>query len=169
MKDAGKYRPWLERDDETPGTCVFVMLNPSTADDVKDDPTIRRCKSFAQREKCGNLVVVNLFTGRATKPTDLYNMDDPVGPRADDALERAARRLRSDEPMRIIFAWGATCHGPEWFRNLHNMRREKTISAFENYTRIQCLGLTKDKSPRHPLYVRGDAKLVRFPIEQVRI
>ena len=70
--------------------CLFIMLNPSTADESKDDPTIRRCVSFANRELCTSLTVVNLFSLRATNPKELSIADDPEGefrlgrPNADD-------------------------------------------------------------------------------------
>ncbi len=76
------YRYTLSRTWDTltgVGTVVFVMLNPSTADEHVDDPTIRRCISFAKAAGFAGLYVVNLFAWRATKPADLWAADDPVG------------------------------------------------------------------------------------------
>ena len=67
-----KYRYSLLREwDDTRHKCLFIMLNPSTADASRDDPTIRRCIAFAKREGCGGLHVVNLFAYRATDPVEL--------------------------------------------------------------------------------------------------
>ena len=71
---------------------LFCMLNPSTADEKRDDPTIRRCIGFAQRERFTDLVVVNLFAARATNPADLLGLDDPVGSGNDDAIAQEAAR-----------------------------------------------------------------------------
>lgn len=81
ISDDGLYRYLLERHwDDTTSSCTFVMLNPSTADALVDDPTIRRCVGFAKSFGCGSLRVVNLYAYRATKPAELWTVDDPVGP-----------------------------------------------------------------------------------------
>jgi hypothetical protein len=77
----GKYRHVLIRQvssDES--TAVFIMLNPSTADAMTDEPTIRRCIGFARCRGCGQLLVLNLFAFRATDPADLKRAADPIGP-----------------------------------------------------------------------------------------
>lgn len=90
-----------------PKSCVFIMLNPSTADGETDDPTIRRCVAFAKAWKYDRLEVVNLFAHRATNPRELLALghgDDPVGHENQDHVEEAALRAGV-----IICAWGA--HG----------------------------------------------------------
>src|SRR5690606_33929820 len=84
---------------------TFVMLNPSTADASEDDPTIRRCISFAERIGGTELEVLNLFALRATDPKELLeaqrNGVDPIGPENDEYLRRIS-------PMStVIVAWGA--------------------------------------------------------------
>jgi hypothetical protein len=69
---------------------MIVGLNPSTADETADDPTIRRCVAFARDWGHGSLCMTNLFAYRATKPADMLAQDDPVGPENDDALRRLA-------------------------------------------------------------------------------
>lgn len=169
ISPCGQYRPWLMRGRIGGATFVYVMLNPSTADAEKDDPTIRRCLGFAKREGATRVIVVNLFTGRATQPSALWGMTDPVGPQADDALREAFRFIISptygeafDCPTdRIICAWGATPSGPEWFRSMHRDRTLEVIAAAErNVLPLFTLGLTAKGAPRHPLYVRGDAPIV---------
>lgn len=139
------------------------MLNPSTADALLDDPTIRRCLNFAAREDCGRLIVVNLFTFRSAYPKDLIEAHDPVGPDGDTALEHAAHCLRSDEASRVIFGWGSVS-GPKWFRTMYKDRVEKAISVFENIRAPQCFVVNKDGSPKHPLYVANDKPLRAFPV-----
>src|SRR5712664_2208515 len=77
----GLYRYWLRRhwDAELPPVC-FVMLNPSTADAERDDPTIRRCCGFSRRWGYGGIVVVNLYAFRTSDPCCLRNAVHPVGP-----------------------------------------------------------------------------------------
>lgn len=129
-------------------TCTFIMLNPSTADATQDDPTIRRCISFARREDCGALRVINCFALRATKPADLFAADDPIGPENDRHILAASQD--ADGP--IIAAWGA-----------HGSYRDRAMDVMATLSeRPWCLGLTAKGQPRHPLYVRGDAPLIRF-------
>ena len=81
LSECKKYRYMLRRVwDRTKPACLFIGLNPSTADATVDDPTIRRCVGFADSWGYGELVVGNLYAFRATKPKDMFNQDDPVGP-----------------------------------------------------------------------------------------
>jgi hypothetical protein len=122
------------------------MLNPSTADETMDDPTIRRCIGFAKREVCGGVVIGNIFAFRATRPGDMKAADDPVGPENDAHLIQIM--LEADGP--VVAAWGA--HGAHLKRATH--------VKFLTEVPLVCLGKTKAGAPRHPLYVRGDAPLV---------
>lgn len=135
----------LDFDQVSKGVVVFVMLNPSTADDQKDDPTIRRCKGFARTWGYSTLRVVNLFAARATKPADLETMPDPVGPGNDEVLvaETAIADL-------VVAAWGT-----------HGGFRGRADEVLRRMDRVQwwCLGVTKNGYPRHPLYVAADKKL----------
>jgi hypothetical protein len=144
----GKYRYWLERKLSSPikNTCVFIMLNPSTADAELDDPTIRRCKGFAERFQCGKLVVVNLFAYRATRPADLYKAKDPVGKENDKHLAKALAL-----PGMIICGWGA---------NDVNDRAAR-LKAMADWQKVNlcCLGKTKSGAPKHPLYLPALAPL----------
>lgn len=99
---AGRYRYSLRRRWDAAGARVaFVLLNPSTADGRRDDPTIRRCIGFAREWGFGGLEVVNLFACRSTHPGGLRSAQDPVGPENDRFL--AAAWDRAD---RVIVAWG---------------------------------------------------------------
>jgi hypothetical protein len=157
ISDCGKYRYTLSRIWEARGTpCVFVMLNPSTADADNDDPTIRRCIGFARRENCGSLLVVNLFALRATSPRDMLGAIDPVGPENDAVLLETFAQARSAASP-VIAAWGV--HG------FHRGRAAAVCRIAANAgVGLDCLGLTTNvpRAPRHPLYVKGDAERIAY-------
>lgn len=140
LSPCGQYRYRLWRTwDASLDTATWVMLNPSTADASKDDATIRRCIGFTKRWGLGGIEVVNLFAWRSTYPHELYKAADPVGAGNDLVIEQAAYRGR-----RVILAWGD--HGK------HRDRSYKVRQALtECGLRLDCLGLTAHKEPRHPL------------------
>ena len=128
------------------GVVCWVMLNPSTADAVRDDPTIRRCIGFSRRWGFNSLVVVNLFALRATDPNVLLLDANPVGPGNDDAIRHAAQ-----EASLIVAAWGAH---PAMVRGRRDQRVRDLCAA------LHCLGTTRGGHPRHPLRLRADTQLV---------
>lgn len=140
-----RYTLWRVWDEKKP-VCLFIGLNPSTADATQDDPTIRRCIDFAKRFGCGRLVMGNLFAFRATDPEEMKAYrGDPIGPENDYWLNR----LYIGAHIRIA-AWGVQGS----FLN-----RDKAIS--ENF-RLDCLGKTKGGHPRHPLYLPKGVELRPF-------
>lgn len=135
------------------GDFVVIGLNPSTADEWQDDPTIRRCKSFARREGCTRLVMLNLFAFRATKPAVMKAAPDPIGP----ANDRVIKHFASRPGAIMVAAWGVYgAHdgraGDVWLAITQNANAE-----------LKCLGLTKEGHPKHPLYLPSDAPLRKFP------
>ena len=128
---------------------AFIMLNPSTADERKNDPTIARCETRALDLGFDALDILNLFAFRATAPTDLKRATDPEGPENAGLLRDAA----SDAGC-IVAAWGV--HGA--FRG----QDQRALSWLEGLP-LWALGETKEGHPRHPLYVRRDAKLRPWP------
>ncbi len=155
VSDCQQYRYSLGRRWSDGTTCLFVMLNPSTADATVDDPTIRRCIGFARREGCGALEVVNLYALRATDPKELQRHAAPRGPQSDQYVARAIAHC--DGP--IICAWGADPAA----RSVQG----DMIGLIQRAGRIpMCLGTTKAGMPRHPLYLPKDAPLeVLLPAE----
>jgi hypothetical protein len=137
-----RYVLWREVDAGRPGYALFVGLNPSTADEVADDPTVRRCRDFARRWGYGALCLANLFAYRATAPAVLRAARAPVGRGNDRWLARLA--VGADV---IVAAWGV--HGT--FAG-----RDRAVTALLG-DRLACLGVTKDGHPRHPLYLRRTA------------
>ncbi len=128
---------------------LIVGLNPSTADARSDDPTIRRCVTFALREGCDTLLMGNLFAYRATDPYLLMTMGDTVGPENFDWLGRLA--AGSDV---IVAAWGA-------HRAIETPKGTKVRRWFLETYNPWCFGITKAGHPRHPLYLRRDTPLQR--------
>jgi len=122
----------------------FIMLNPSTADGLEDDPTIRRCVGFAKSMGCCTLRVVNLYGFRSPKPTDLKTADDPIGPQNDHFIRDAA--MYCDH---LVLAWGASKAPGK------KLRVDTVMSIIADATNRQplCLGQTNDGSPKHPLYI----------------
>ena len=148
----GTYRYELSRvwDRDLP-QCTFIMLNPSTADAKEDDPTIRRCIGFAKAFGCGSLVVVNLYALRSTDPRVLWlSSFNPVGPLNDSFITSAL--AKTDGP--IIAAWGANAK-PARAQQVMNLARGKEVLA---------LGINKDGSPKHPLYLPKASVPVPFSI-----
>lgn len=151
ISECGRYRYMLKRVWGDEPLLPFCMLNPSTADAEQDDPTIRRCIGFSKREGYGGIIVVNLYAFRATNPKDMQAAPFPFGPDNHRHLTEVAEAAKLyDVP--IVCAWGA------------NDRGETVKQIFRQVgVRTVCLGKTKDGSPRHPLYVRGDQPLEAFP------
>lgn len=125
---------------------LFVGLNPSTADETTDDPTIRRCVRFARDWGYGALCMANLFAFRATDPKVMMAEPEPVGPANDGNL--ACAHLGAGI---TIAAWGA--HGG------HRGRDKEVLQMLSGFHH---LGLTKGGKPRHPLYLRADSTPARL-------
>lgn len=150
--EARTHRFLLTRTWDDGPVAVFVMLNPSTADAFATDPTCNRCITFARREGCGGMRVVNLHALRATDPRELRKHPDPVGAGNDEFITQAC----SDAGV-VVAAWGA--HG-----TLHDRAGEVTRMLGAAGVRLWCLGVTSGGQPRHPLYVRGDAPLRPYEV-----
>lgn len=148
-----RYRLWREWDSRLPKLC-FIMLNPSTADEQTNDPTITRCEARAVDGGFGRLEVVNLFPWRATDPDELARAEDPVGP-----SERAncAMMYALEHSTMIICAWGAHKFAAARAADVCHML---AITGYAND--LYHLGLNQDGSPKHPLYVAKAIKPMRF-------
>ena len=145
------YRYRLEREfaprlDAPGGTCAFIMLNPSTADETANDPTIRRCIGFAQSWGFSHLIIGNLFALRSTDPAALYSAPAPVGPDNDMHLKSIG-----DEAELVVAAWGV--HGAYQWRD-RDVRRLLHPRGVD----LHHLGLTKHGRPKHPLYLKSTTK-----------
>ena len=128
----------------------FVLLNPSIADETRDDPTVRRCIGFAQALGYGALEVVNLYAYVATDPEELRQAGYPVG--RDNDRHIGAAVLESE---RVVLAWG-----------VHAARLKRPAEVLELLGRMgvrpHCLRLTAGGHPEHPLRLPLGCGLVRI-------
>jgi len=143
-----KYRYLLWRQWADGPAITFVMLNPSTADATKDDPTISRCISFAKNWGYGRLEVVNLFAYRATESKRLLSVRNPVGRENDDHIMESISRAQ-----RILLAWG-NCG------QFFDRHAEVLELLFDE--ELFCLGMNLSGHPKHPLYVAQQARPVSY-------
>jgi hypothetical protein len=126
----------------TDGEAVgFILLNPSTADESKDDPTIRRCIGYAKAWGFGGLVLGNIFALRSTDPAKLYTVDDPIGPANNKWLRKIVGGCET-----VVCGWGV--HGECGFRG------QEVLGLIRSMGRApKALRVTKSGQPGHPLYL----------------
>lgn len=135
-----RYVLWrLLREAEAPRVLQVVGLNPSTADERTDDPTLRRCADYARRWGFDALCLTNLFALRSTDPGAMMRHPEPVGADNDAWLRRVGERAEL-----VLVAWG---NG-----GAHRGRAAEVLPTLQN---PHALGLTKPGHPRHPLYARS--------------
>ena len=147
FSDCRKYRYALSRTwNGKKKTILFIGLNPSTADEKIDDPTIRRCINYAQNWGYGSLLMVNLFAYRATMPSELKNVKNPIG--NDNDLHIIELSKKADI---AVAAWGNE-------GNLLN--RDKEVKKI--LPNLMCLKINKSGQPSHPLYQKKDLKLIKY-------
>lgn len=141
-----QYRYGLTRQWGTGGMVLFILLNPSTADAIVDDPTVRRCIAFARAWGYGGVYVLNIFAFRSTDPKALRRTPDPIGAQNDHALSSYAGFSSLH-----VAAWGV--HGALWERG-RAVRDTLGVLGYE----LHHLGLTQGGHPRHPLYLPKSTK-----------
>lgn len=150
--DCERYRYSLTRIwDASAPRVLFMMLNPSTATEFQNDPTVERCERRARALGFGSFTVVNIFAFRATDPREMRAMKDPTGPHNDAAIMEAV-----SEADQVICAWGA--HGQHLNRAKHieHLLRSHNIPLF-------VLDVTANGQPKHPLYISYTCKPRPWP------
>ena len=152
-----RYRYLLTRVWDAQGPrALFVMLNPSTATEIQNDPTVERCERRARTLGFGAFRVTNIFAFRATDPKVMRAEADPVGPANDAAIVESARDWLRGGADALVCAWGThgahLGRGPAVERLLRETRRELPV-----------LGLTQAGHPQHPLYISYDRQPVPWP------
>jgi hypothetical protein len=152
FSDCQKYRYRLDRiwDVDLP-PLAFGMLNPSTADHERNDPTIERCERRARTLGFGSLVVWNLFAYRATKPEILRKQSDPIGPENNFFIQEILIENKNREG-KVVVGWGA--HGQFLQRHVEVMEIGRGMNI-----PFYCLGVTNGGQPRHPLYISYERQL----------
>ena len=144
-----RYLLWRQWDAGRP-VANFLMLNPSTADELRLDPSCTRARKYAERWGYGALIVTNLFGWRATDPQEMKSVRDPVGAGNDAAILRAAR-----EAALVVCAWGN--HG-------EHLERAGAVTALlrEAGVPLHFLRMNGAGHPAHPLYLPGALEPVRW-------
>ena len=127
----------------------FIGLNPSTANATDDDPTMRRCISFAKEWGYGGFYMTNLFAYRTPYPTDLLKAKNPVGKENDKWIKKIYKKVD-----KVVLAWGTKGNFLGRDNQILNKVQDKAF----------CLGYTKEGFPRHPLYVKSGTTLKKFEV-----
>ena len=132
---------------------AFIGLNPSTATELVNDPTVRRCIGFARDWGYREFVMLNAFAFRSTDPQGLQRVDDPVGTANNQQL-----RLWTRKSHLVVCCWGihAALQGRDEF--LRSQLQKWNVTA-------RCFGKTQAGFPKHPLYLRKDSSLVHLDEE----
>ena len=141
------WRRW----DASKPVANFLMLNPSTADEVKLDPTCARARSYAERWGFGAIYITNIFAWRATDPAEMKAAADPVGRGNDAAIVRAAR-----QSALVVCAWGN--HGAF----LERSSRVRTLLK-KRKIQLHALRVNAGGEPAHPLYLPGKLRPISWP------
>src|SRR6185369_10695836 len=128
--------------DNSRHSLVVIGLNPSTADESDNDPTIQRCMVRAHRGHFGGLIMLNLFAFRATDPAAMLREPDPIGPGNDVALSTLCRGQDT-----VLAAWGTPGH--------HLGRQARVLALLRRIDglRLYALGFNANQTPKHPLYL----------------
>lgn len=127
---------------------VFIGLNPSTATEYENDPTITRCARYAYNWGYSGIIMLNIFGYRSTDPKGLLDIADPIGPDNDIYINKEVRSSKL-----VIAAWGNN-------GKLNN--RSDQVREMLKGCMLKCLGVTKENEPKHPLYLKNDIKPVRY-------
>lgn len=135
---AYRYQFWRVWDESKPFT-NFIGLNPSTADETKDDQTIRKCIKYSQTWGFGGYYMTNIFAFRATDPKVMKAHPAPIGPDNDHWLVETAKQAGL-----VVAAWGNHA--------AHLGRHAAVVRLLPN---LHCLRVTKQDMPEHPLYLPG--------------
>jgi hypothetical protein len=133
---------------------AFIGLNPSTADELNDDSTVRRCIGFAHCWGFGGVYMLNVFAFRSTNPRALKTAVDPIGQGNDAALLKTCRRCDM-----VVACWGV-------WGGLFD--RDRTVIELLGAVPMHCLGMTQGGQPKHPLYLRSTTTAIRLPIGVAR-
>ncbi len=147
-----RFQLWREWSDDLflnrtkEGFVQFIGLNPSTADDKTDDPTIRRCKDFTKRWGYNSMCMTNLFTFITPYPKNLPDIEDGVKIRSRQIVFEIATEAKI-----VICCWGKFVCAKFQARLILTHLKEKGVQAFH-------LGLNDDGSPKHPLYLKADTQ-----------
>jgi hypothetical protein len=131
-----------------PRRALFIGLNPSWADAKKNDATVRRLNGFCLRWSVGEYAIVNMYAYRTESPKELAAKGWPVGPDNDIWIAHEAQKVDT-----VVCMWGA---------HAQPSRVAQVWKIIKTRPQVVCFGLTKGGTPKHPLYLPNDTKLVDF-------
>jgi len=138
-----KERYSLKREwDKSKNKILYIMLNPSLADDKNDDPTIRRLVSFTKKYNYGGFLVGNIFTTITPNPKEI----DKSKGISDKNFEKLLKLINKVD--QIVYAWGDNIEEPQLLKKL--------------VLNPKCFGKNLNGSPKHPLYLPSETKLINF-------
>ena len=141
------YRYFLSRTwHDTGKRAAFLMLNPSTATEYQNDPTVERCQKRAVKKGYGAMTVINAFALRATDPGELRKAYDPIGHPLNNTYIKFTLSEVAKGNADIICAWGNNCTYLDRNSEIISLIKRFGIPAF-------CLGMSKKQEPKHPLYI----------------
>jgi len=149
-----KYRYVLTRifNEKLP-IVAFVGLNPSTADDKEDDPTINKCISYCKNLNYGGFYMVNLFAYRSTDQSQLFLQEEPVGVENDKHLANVISKVD-----KVICCWGNT-----------GTLKGRNVEVLKKISQPYCLNINISGEPTHPLYQKWDLKPILFNADTIAI
>ncbi|MES2590879.1 MAG: DUF1643 domain-containing protein [Bacteroidota bacterium] len=154
LSECRKYRYALWRIwDTDKDNIMFIGLNPSIADETKDDPTTRRCVQFAKDWGYGGVYLVNLFAYRTKSPSDLWVAPFPISEPKDPSVNDNWLKGTAEHCTKIVFSWG----------NDGDLN-QRYIEVQKMFPESFCFGLTMSGQPKHPLYISGDTPLLPFSV-----
>ena len=140
-----RYALWRIWDQSKPSV-LFIGLNPSTADEANDDPTLIRCINYAKAWGFGGVFIANIFAYRATKPKDLLARKRVIGKENNHWLFKLA-----EDADLVVAAWGN-----------HGQYKKRSSQVKSMFKQLHCLKLTKKGEPAHPLYLRANLTPILF-------
>lgn len=139
------WRFWDERP-----RVLFNGLNPSTANELQDDPTVKRWCQFARDWGYGGFYATNLYPFITPNPEEL------VAPRCFHKANYPAIKMASDLSVLTVACWGDGIKKIDGGLKVADHVREEYLDA------PMCFNLTKSGNPRHPLYLPADAELIEY-------
>lgn len=153
LSEDRRYRYWLLRvwDETLPLLCV-IGLNPSTADEKTDDPTIRKTIGFARQWGYGGVLMLNVGAFRATQPAQWKAAMDPFGP--ENSIDCLREYIGRFKPKTVIAAWGNNCG--------RNRAAHRVAAIVKGITGMMCWGRNTNYTPRHPLMLPYSTPLEAF-------
>ena len=147
LSEDRKYRYVLSRIwDKSKPTVMFIGLNPSTADETQNDPTVNKCINFAKSWGYGGIYMLNLFAFRATQPEDMFKSENPIGKENNEYIKKYSKICD-----KVICAWGNDGN----YKN----RSKEVLEMLDN---IYYIKLNKTGEPAHPLYLKSDLIPIKF-------